>query len=757
MISIGQSAVLPFLRLKATTSFKPLVMVFLGLGLLLSAELSRYFTLPDQQFSALWPPAGIFLASLLILGWRCLWVLIPVMLVWSLFLQQAHWFFALSFVTGLTLGSSVAALLIQRLGRTPLKKLTFKFLMALYVKGAVLGSGLVSLFGALGFWVSEVGYSGFAFHDIWLVYWGFEALGVVLFTPLAVLALLKGKRYLIKVWIDFKRPELLIWLMVSTGAALLTLLLETSGHNIYATVLAYTFFPLLCWLVMTARIETSVLIIPVFAGFFVAFSLLGWGGLQVIEDIQGLVRLLLQIAAMVVMAQLIASINTERGKLILLFKRQARIDYLTGLDNERELNRELQQLLDPKEGSLRQQAVTPWLIYIDVLDFEEIGDLIGFEGGHGLEQQIARQLRTLREPDEQIARLGPGRYALTLGKRTGIEIELLLAATYQALNDQEFTSGRQTTRIRVSIGAIPMDGELDTPARYLSAAHQASLLGRQSQERIYLARESRPLVEGRQRLTEKFESLKRALPENRLLLYAQPIASIQKEATELSFEILLRMQSPDGEILPPVEFLPAAETFGFMLEIDHWVIRNTLQALASNPEWLARTAKCGINLSGASLSSPDLANFIADQLEVSGVPAKKISFEVTETETIRDARLAAQIITQLRELGVSVALDDFGTGLATFDYLRSYEFDCLKIDGVFIRNLETSKVDQSMVRATCEVAKSLGLETIAEFVEGSSLIGMLTELGVNYAQGYGVGRPQPLGDFFAEDKRRLQA
>lgn len=738
-----------FLALHPYLSFRPGLLLALGLLLVLTAELSRFFTLPDQQLSALWPPAGIFLGGLLVFGWRVLWVLVPAMLAWSILWQQTSWYFAVSFVLGMALGSGVAAVLIQRQGRSQVKKISLRFMLALYVKGAVLGSGIASLMGALGFWVASREEQVFAFHDIWLIYWGFEAMGLVLFTPLVLLALLKGKRFLVKVGVDFKRPELLIWLMLALGAALTTLLLETSGLSIYATALAYSFFPLLCWLVMTARLETSALVLPVFAGLFIAFALLGWGGVQLVTDMQGLVRLLLQVAVMMVLAQLIAAINAEREQLTLLFKRQAREDYLTGLDNERELNRDLQKWMLQTSSSLQVTAKPPWLVYVDVLDFEEIGDLIGFEGSHSLEQQIARQLKVLRQPDEQLARLGPGRYALTLGERTAMEIELFLAATYQALNDQQFKSSQQTTRIRVALGAVPLDRELDSPARYLSAAHQASLLARQSAERIYIAEKSHALVAKRQQLAQKFELLKTALPENRLLLFAQLIQPLEVSSEQVSFEILLRMQSPEGKILSPAEFLPAAETFGYMLEIDHWVIRNTLHTLAAQPDWLAKTEKCAINLSGTSLSSPDLVDFIAGQLQISGVPANKLSFEITETESIRDASLAAQLIAQMRALGASVALDDFGTGLATFDYLRSYQFDYLKIDGVFIRNLETSLVDQSMVKATCDVAQSLGLKTIAEFVEGEPLAARLRNLGVNYAQGFGIGRPLPLAEFFA--------
>jgi len=129
----------------------PRHLVFLGVILFLAAELSRLFSLPDQQLSALWPPAGIFLGSLLVLGWRALWLLVPVMLAWSLLWQQVHWFFAFSFVTGMALGSSLATVLIQRQSRNQFKKISLKFMLSLYVQGAVVGSGLASLLGALGF------------------------------------------------------------------------------------------------------------------------------------------------------------------------------------------------------------------------------------------------------------------------------------------------------------------------------------------------------------------------------------------------------------------------------------------------------------------------------------------------------------------------------------------------------------------------------------------------------------------------------
>lgn len=387
---------------------------------------------------------------------------------------------------------------------------------------------------------------------------------------------------------------------------------------------------------------------------------------------------------------------------------------------------------------------------VDLLDFEDLADQMGFEGAHGLERELTSQLRKLRSSDMQAARLGPGRYLLVLNMMDRAVLLKWLDQLYTQLNDQVFVSAGQSTRIRISLGAVPLDGSIATAAGYLAACYQATLQARQRSRRILVAETSQELMAERQQLSQKFEALKQALPENRLKLFAQPILDLSGTAVGQSYEILLRMMSTEGQLLSPAEFLPAAERFGYMQEIDRWVIRHTLQALADHPDWLQQTRKCAINLSGASLSDTELVPYIHSALQTSGVPAEKISFEVTESERIHSTQRAAEQISALRALGCSVALDDFGTGLATFEYLKSFEFDYLKIDGAFIRNLERDAVNQAMVQGTCAVARALGLQTIAEFVEGEGVIRQLKQLGVNHAQGYGIGKPVPLAELFVD-------
>lgn len=726
--------------LREATPFKLVVLAAL---LVFSAEVSRFFTLPEQAFSVIWPPAGLLLGALLVYGSRVLYTCLPALLIWSLFWQQAPWLFALLFSGSMALGSWLAAYWIRDIDAQELRHFTRRLVLRLYFRGALLGSGLVSAGGALGFWLTQPTAQHFAWYDIWLLYWGFEALGLILFTPLALLILMSQRRFIGGVMADLRQPQLLTWLAVSLLAAAMTLLLESQGQRLYATALAYSFFPLLCWLVMVARSETLALVLPVFVALFVAFALRGWGGVTQIENIQGLIRMLTQVAGMVVMAQLIAAVNIERNQLLRSFRRQAREDYLTGLGNERELIQALNRLI-------LSQPHSTWLVDIDLLDFEELADQMGFEGAHELERQLASQLRQWRRADMQQFRLAQGRYLLLVQAEESVSLKAALDPLYDQLNDQTYISEQHSTRIRIALGALPLDGQIETPAGYLAACHQATLEARQRNRRLLIALSSQELMQERQILNRRFEALKQALPENRLRLFAQPIQDLSGQSTGLSYEILLRMVSPAGELLSPIEFLPAAERFGYMQEIDRWVISNSLEHLADHPDWLARTHKCSINLSGASLSDLELVPFIRTLLAHTQVPASKISFEVTESERIHRTEDAAQQIQALRALGASVALDDFGTGLATFDYLKSFQFDYLKIDGTFIRHLAQSEVDQAMVKGTCAVAQALGLQTIAEFVEGEETLAWLRKLGVQHAQGFGIGRPVPLAQLFAE-------
>ncbi|MYL28116.1 MULTISPECIES: sensor domain-containing phosphodiesterase [Halomonadaceae] len=725
----------------------PLGWITLALVLIASAEASRWFTIGDQSMSALWPPAGIFIGATAALGYRALLVLTPVFFIWLLWLDGSPPVLAALAATGQCLGAATGAFLIRRFWRLGQKKGPFSELIALYTRAALAGGLVTSLFGAVGYRLGSSVAGAAALHDTVFVYLAFEALGIILFAPLTY-SLLSNPRYFFQqIRLDWMQRMPWIWLLLTSGLILMVLLVHGLNESSYSTAIGFAFFPLLCWFILQTRPPSGLVAIPVFVGVFLGLSLNGMGGLPHIITLPDLIRSLLLVGGLAVMCQVLSAITAERTRLIQGFQEQARTDFLTGLRNDRAFTEDLRAALDDRSQSDR---APDWLVYLRVLEADRIEELLGFEASHALERQLAARLMGTTGPRAMPARIADATFVLLIPAESTAVLYRKLESLYTDFDGSVLEPGGHQTQIRVTVGAAPLDGNLEDPIHYLSAATQAAHQAEQHSPRIHIIENTRTLISERHATTQQIERLKSALTEERLELFAQRIQPFLPQDTGLHYEILVRLRERDGELVSPGGFLPVAETFGFMGEIDQWVIRATLRTLAANPTWLESTAKCAINLAGTSLSNPELVAFIDQELRVAGVPPAKISFEITETEQIGNRSAAVAQVRAMRELGCSVSLDDFGTGLATFDYLRSFELDFVKIDGIFVRDLLANHQDQSMVRAICEVARSMGLRTIAEFVEGEDLIEALRQLGVDYGQGFGIARPAPIHELFEQ-------
>jgi EAL domain-containing protein (putative c-di-GMP-specific phosphodiesterase class I) len=235
----------------------------------------------------------------------------------------------------------------------------------------------------------------------------------------------------------------------------------------------------------------------------------------------------------------------------------------------------------------------------------------------------------------------------------------------------------------------------------------------------------------------------RGLDEERFRLYRQNIVPVSDSGQEGEhFEVLIRMIDEDDRLVPPGAFFPAAERFGVTPSIDRWVLRNTLDYLEQHPAQLERLALCSINLSGHTLADEHFLDFVEARLDASLVPGHKICFEITETAAIANLTSARQLIARLRSRGCRFALDDFGSGLSSFGYLKNLDVDFLKIDGMFVRDMAEDPIDYAMVKSINDIGHVMGMQTIAEFVENESIRQALRELGVDYAQGYGIHKPE---------------
>ncbi len=238
--------------------------------------------------------------------------------------------------------------------------------------------------------------------------------------------------------------------------------------------------------------------------------------------------------------------------------------------------------------------------------------------------------------------------------------------------------------------------------------------------------------------------LREAIENDRFVLAAQPIVETRTREV-VYYEILVRMRGIGDEIVAPTAFLPTAERFGLAPEIDRWVIRHAMKALtrlrATQPG-----LRFSINLSAKTLMDVSVCDFIVDNLKATGLDPASLLFEVTETAAIADMNAAVSFLAHLQAIGCKTALDDFGSGMASFAYLKDLPVDYVKIDGCFVKKLATSPVDQAMVKAMNEIVHALGKQTIAEFVENEESFRLLTEYGVDYVQGYHLGRPNLMSE-----------
>jgi two-component system CheB/CheR fusion protein len=237
---------------------------------------------------------------------------------------------------------------------------------------------------------------------------------------------------------------------------------------------------------------------------------------------------------------------------------------------------------------------------------------------------------------------------------------------------------------------------------------------------------------------------------NRFAIYAQPIAPIIENPNEPErLEILVRLRDPESrKLIPPGAFLPAAERYGLSVELDKWVVKSLLDTLFVHSAFQAEQRSYWINLSGSSVGDRRFAEFLTDAIKHSPLPPGTVNFEITETAVIRSVAEAGSLMEALREMGCQFALDDFGSGLSSFGYLKKLPVDYLKIDGMFIRDILNDKTDRIFVKSIIDIAKTLNIKTIAEFVESDEILKVVAELGAEYAQGFAIGRPYELAPRF---------
>jgi len=330
----------------------------------------------------------------------------------------------------------------------------------------------------------------------------------------------------------------------------------------------------------------------------------------------------------------------------------------------------------------------------------------------------------------------------------------------QSIQEYKFIWEQKSFNVEASIGVAEINQKSFDLSYVLSSVDSACYLAKESGRNcVRVFREGDVDINrrrGQERWLQRFD---KALNEGRLVVTAQSIINIKAnknaQVDKNGFEILIRLKDDAGRLVPPNAFLPAVERYNRAPKLDRWILDKVLLLLSDNRDVLAQIDKCSINLSGQSIASEGFLPFIVAKLKEYNIEPNKICFEITETAAIANLDQATSFVQSLKDLGCYFALDDFGSGLSSFAYLKTLPVDYLKIDGMFVKDIHNDDVSRAMVKAINEMGHVLGKQTIAEYVENEDILNILKEIGVDYAQGFHAGRPEPILEFFESAQFRV--
>ncbi len=419
-------------------------------------------------------------------------------------------------------------------------------------------------------------------------------------------------------------------------------------------------------------------------------------------------------------------------------------DNLTGLSNRDSFSLKLESLLTESESMEEENA----LLFIDMDRFKIINDTCGHTTADTMLVNVANIIKDHSETSEHSARLGGDQFGLILNGSDRDDIVAKATKLHNQFHTLRLEWEEKVFPYDTSIGIAFLEGTEKSVSVLLAEVDDACFVAKEEGgNRIKIYNEMENQFQKRRGEMEWVSKLSRALDKNRFELYIQEIRPLNSSAdTPSKGEILIRMRNEEGQIVMPADFIPAAERYNMMAQIDRWVISESIRLFRENMKHgrLKHIQQFSVNLSAQSMTDNSILGFIKEQFRDAGISPEHFCFEITETATISNMASAHEFINDLKQTGCSFALDDFGSGFSSFNYLKNLPVDYLKIDGVFVRNMHEDSVNKAMVEAINTMGHIMGKKTIAEFVSNSTIINMLSELKVDYAQGYEISKPIPL-------------
>ena len=428
---------------------------------------------------------------------------------------------------------------------------------------------------------------------------------------------------------------------------------------------------------------------------------------------------------------------------------QATHDDLTGLYNRREFERRMSHIIE-RIFSISDSYV---LLYMDLDQFKVVNDTCGHVAGDLVLRQIAELIKPIIKKKEIFARLGGDEFGILLEGYTHSEAMQVAEKILDTVRKYRFQWSGKVFEIGVSIGIVEIDSDMQSISNIMGYADAACYLAKDmGGNHIQVYKTDDDDYKLRKDQMKWVQRITQAFADNRFVLYAQKIVSLQDADADEHYEILMRMLDDDGKIIVPQEYIVAAERYRSMKDIDRWVVRNAFICINRYVQKMMQdrslpVRRFAINLSGQSISSDNALKYVKEQLLEFPLIQEYIIFEITETAAISNLSSAQRFIDEFKGLGVKFSLDDFGTGVSSFNYLKNLTVDYLKIDGGFVREMLSDVVDYAMVKSIAHIGSVMGIKTIAEHAESEEVCDKLRSLDVDYAQGFVLHKPEQLEKF----------
>jgi diguanylate cyclase (GGDEF)-like protein/PAS domain S-box-containing protein len=432
---------------------------------------------------------------------------------------------------------------------------------------------------------------------------------------------------------------------------------------------------------------------------------------------------------------------TEQRRMSGEMSYRATHDELTGLVNRAEFENRLRRLLQltHEDGSVHA------LLYIDLDQFKIVNDACGHTAGDQLLQQVSKLMSERVRAGDTLARLGGDEFGIILAHCNAEQAQRVAQQICDRMEEFRFVHDGRRFRVGTSIGLVQISNAFANMAAILQAADTSCYAAKEAgRNRVHTWLDTDQAMRERHGEMQWTERIEHALDEDRFVLFAQRIERLQGNARGIHAEVLIRMLDEDGSIIPPGAFLPAAERFHLASRIDKWVFKQAIAWLQTDENFVAIESLC-INLSGQSIGDRAFHRHMMEKLSILDQRiCQRLCIEITETAAVTNLADAALFIEGVRSLGIKVALDDFGAGASSFGYLKNLKVDVIKIDGQFIKDIVDDPLDDAAVRCFVDVAKVLGVQTIAEYVDKETVLKRVSELGIDYAQGFYLHKPEPI-------------